>query len=383
MPEVDRRTFCGAQHESYAPTRVSGHAGPCIVHRALEGVAANSDNLFNGRHVQPQALSLCAHHTARPQSSSYGLVKGSLEQSLCRTNGVRRIHDDGIVCTFRNISQESHTIANVKVDTRIIKANWDIREKLLGHIHNHFVDFADVDLFNGDVTGHFSQYSTIATSYHQHLLGVCNGAKRQVGDHLLVSTLVSLRQLDYPVQHQHSAVSGRLKYHHVLEIRFPFEQKFLHLQRVRLSWPHGWDFGKPSWHDTGQIGARGRRRRRHSVILVRYQTRRIRNIRSRNQLLLVYYISIQTIISRSLCRHLQLRHHLPDSQPRPPHTPLLSLSLSLSVSVLYPFLSSLLPLQALKCTAARRRGRLSSISLPSRPLAGALDDHGPNCVRDE
>lgn len=195
---------------------------------------------------------------------SAGPIESSVEEAC--TDRIGGIDDDGVkvVLLLLHIQRSIHeqlweTKEHVayEFNTRILESDsravWQI---LLCDVDHLAVDFAHYDVLHFGVLCDFTQNATIATADNENLrvhetkcrycLGISVGKERQVGDHFLVGELVSLRDLDHSIEHEHSSIALRIEDKNVLSmthlcfpnliLRLLVVEDFLHLQTETLTY---------------------------------------------------------------------------------------------------------------------------------------------------
>ena len=195
---------------------------------------------------------------------SAGPIESSVEEAC--TNRIGGIDDDGVKVVLlllhiqRSVHeqlQETSEHAAYEFNTRILEGDSRaVYQILLCDVDHLAVNFAHYDVLHFGVLRDFTQNATIATADNENLrvhevkcrycLGMSVGKERQVGDHFLVGELVSLRDLDHSIKHEHSPIALRIEYKNVLSmtrfccpnliLRLLVVEDFLHLQTETLTY---------------------------------------------------------------------------------------------------------------------------------------------------
>lgn len=214
----------GAHHEANLARGVGGDGGVGVLGNG-ENVLARLLEVLDDGEVQPDVLGLGGDDTLLGQSIVEQLKVGLLEERLGRALGVGGVGDDDIKGVLV-LGQELEAIANVDLDTGVVKANSEAREVLLGDTGDGLVNVTEDSLLDALVLDDLAENTTVTAADDEDLLGVRVGVHGQVGDHLLVAffqlagfiepgvylrELVTLSDLDGAVENEHITVISGFK----------------------------------------------------------------------------------------------------------------------------------------------------------------------------
>lgn len=199
----------GADHEADLAGGVSRDGAVSVLgnrEHLLAGLLEVGDDL----EVDPDALSLGGDDTLLGEGLVEQLKVGLLKQGSSRALGVRGVSDDDIKGVLV-LSQELEAVANVDLDTGVVEANGHVGEVQLRDTGDSLVNVAEHGLLDTGVLDDLTENTTVTAANDKNLLGVGVGVEGEVGDHLLVSELITLGHLNGAVQNEDIAVVSALK----------------------------------------------------------------------------------------------------------------------------------------------------------------------------
>lgn len=200
--------------------------------------------------------------TAFTERTVEQLEVGLLEESLGGTLWVAGVGDDDVEFALL-VLEELEAVADNGGGLGVLEADGHAGEVLLGETDDSLVDVAEGGLLDAVVLDDLTEDTAVTTADDQDLLGVGVGVHGQVGNHLLVSALLStivrvfqsgcnvrelvaLSALDDVVEDKDGAVVGRLEDEDVLVLALLVVKNLLDLEGHGLAGPHAGDLAEPA-----------------------------------------------------------------------------------------------------------------------------------------
>lgn len=199
----------GADHEPNLARGVSWDRAVGVLRdgeHLLTGLLELGDDL----EMDPDALSLGGDNTLLGKGLVEQLKVRLLKQGSSGALGVRGVSDDDVKGILV-LGQELEAVANVDLDAGVGEPDRHVGEVQLRDSGDGLVNVAEHGLFDAGVLDDLAENTAVTASNDKNLLWVGVGVEGEVGNHLLVSKLVTLRHLNGAVQNKNIAVVGALK----------------------------------------------------------------------------------------------------------------------------------------------------------------------------
>lgn len=141
------------------------------------------------------------------------------EEAFAGAEGVSRVDDDEVVGVFA-VADEFEAVFVVDGEARVAEAAGGLRQVFAADFDDEFVDFDEVDVFDGRVAQKFADGAAVAAADDEDAPGVGIDAHGDVRDHFVVDEFVFFGEHHVAVKGQEAAEFARVEDVDALEFAF-------------------------------------------------------------------------------------------------------------------------------------------------------------------